>query len=108
MTLRDFEQALFRVLTLEAQELFKGLDNEFANSTSGQLDTARLEPAASQTDPKWSLSQWSNLRLTQVFDSQKEAANESFSQDKQPVEIRNLQSCFPGFYASIPDQHLNN
>ena len=95
------------MLTPEAQELFKALDNEYTNAMGMDQENARLEPAVSQTDPKWSLSQWSKFNLTQIFPQTAEGTADNDNQKAQPVEITNLEQIFPGFYASIPEKHLN-
>ena len=100
------ELALFRLLSDESKSTFEKLDNEFADIANVNLGEGRLQPAEDNPEVRWSLSQWSQLRLSQILPTDPNA-DIPLNASQQPVEMANLQNMFPAFYASLPD-NLNN
>ena len=105
--------ALARLLTDDSKSTFKKLDEDFSGAAVGQEIEGRVESADAQSNLKWSLSKWSQLQqplvnsVLETDQGQVSDLNQSQQQEKQPVEIANLKTLFPSFYANLPDSRLN-
>ena len=106
LTIKDFELALSKILSNESKDAFDRLDNEYADHTEFQLGEGRVQPSVEQPEVQWSLSRWSNLRLSDILNPEEGQVNNDPVLN-QPAEIADLQTLFPEFYASLPDTHLN-
>ena len=95
----DFRNALFHLMPEEIRKSFTSLDKEQTLVTDQQPNDIRVEPSRDQIDVQWSLSQWRDLRMPQFVVEEKDGAD--FDEADVPDEIREVQSVFPSFYASM-------
>ena len=113
LTIKDLELALAKLLTDDSKNTFKKLDEDFSGAAVGHEIEGRVESADAQSNLKWSLSKWSQLQqplvnsVLETDQGQVSDLNQSQQQEKQPVEIANLKTLFPSFYANLPDSRLN-
>ena len=109
MTVKDFELALFQLLSPAAKSTFQKLDSESAFDLNKDEGQARVDPAEEPNELRWTLSQWRDLRESngQIQDVMNNEILMGHNESAVPEEIATLQTLFPGFYSSIPDNHLN-
>ena len=95
----DFKNALYHLFPEPVRTTFNSLDKEQSDAMSKQPNDIRVEPSESQPGVEWSLSQWQNLRLSQLIPHQD---GQDFAEaEAVPSEIREVQSIFPSFYQSM-------
>ena len=100
--------ALFNLLSDDSKTTFRKLDSEFAFDMNQPEGEARVEPTDEPNEIRWSISQWRDLR--QPLNNQEppvENNDQPQNMEELPEEVSTLQTLFPNFYASIPDNHLN-
>ena len=108
MTVKDFELALFRLLSDDSKSTFQKLDSEYAFDMNRQEGEARVEPAEELNELRWSSSQWRDLRQSAGGSQSNPDQPAVLDQEMAvPEEISTLQSLFPDFYASVPEDHLS-
>ena len=107
--MKDFELALFQLLSPAAKSTFQKLDNESAFDLNKDEGEARVDPAQEPNELRWTLSHWRDLRESNG-QFQEVINNGLLGDDDEsavPEEIATLKTLFPGFYSSVPDNHLN-
>ena len=95
----DFKNALYHLFPETVRTTFNSLDKEQSEAMSKQPNDIRVEPSENEVGVEWSMSQWQNLRLSQLISNQD---GQDFAEaDAVPTEIREVQSMFPSFYQSM-------
>ena len=101
--------ALFQLLSQNSKITFQKLDGEAAFDLNRDEGEARIDPMDEPHELQWSLSHWRDLRQPGT-QAQQPAVEESSVEPIDitvPQEVATLQTLFPGFYDSIPENHRN-
>ena len=93
----DFNEALSSLMPPELKDSFETIQNEQAAQLNKESHEIRFEPSPAPNPVKWSLSSWSDLRLNQLFPTERET---SMASQQDPVEIEEMKSLFPDFATS--------
>ena len=85
------------------------LDNEAAFDLNLEEGSARVDPPVEPNELRWSLSHWRDLRQPAHHNQSAAEQQPQLADDPGavPAEIATLQSLFPGFYASVPEDQLS-
>ena len=94
----DFKNALYHLFPESIRATFNSLDREQSEAMSRQPNDIRIEPSGEQPGVEWSMSQWQNLRLSQLLPP---SNGQDFAEAEVPTEIREVQTMFPSFYQSM-------
>ena len=94
----DFDEALSALLDANLAQSFTTLQREQTSAENKEAHDIRMDPASDENRVTWSLSQWSNLRVSQILHTEPQGANHMV-----PAEYQEIRNIFPSFYESFPD-----
>ena len=100
LSLADFDEALSTLLEANLAKSFTTLQQEQTTAMNAAAHDIRMDPAEGENHVTWSLSQWANLRISQLLPQQ--GAQEHGQ--NEPEEYQQIRNIFPEFYQSFPNQ----
>ena len=95
--MNDFNEALSSLLPPEIKQSFVNLQNEQANDLHKNTHDIRIDPSNNDNLLGWSLSRWSNLRVSELLPAEPAVTNIS---QQRPREIEDMEEFFPEFATS--------
>ena len=95
----DFDEALSALLDANLAKSFSTLQQEQTSANNMAAHDIRIDPTEDHNQVSWSLSQWSNLRVSQLVQQPQTGIQEQGI----PAEYQEIRNIFPSFYESFPD-----
>ena len=94
----DFDEALSALLDANLAQSFSTLQREQTSAENKEAHDIHIDPSNDDNRVTWSLSQWSNLRVSQILQPEPTEQN-----NMVPAEYQEIRNIFPSFYESFPD-----